>query len=339
MSFSDFSLWHLITAYVLDLIIGDPYWMPHPVRWIGSLISYLEKVLYPKKNSNTDSLIASWNLALRGGMLVTLTITIVVGTCWVAIKMLPRPLLDIFFVWLTYTLLATRSLHIETKRVIQAVETGDIEKARKKLAWLVSRDTENLDEKGVLRGTLETLSENISDGVLAPLFCIGIGGPIMGLLYKTINTLDSMIGYKNERYLYFGKIAARLDDVFNYIPARLTGVFIVSSSWIIQHLSELILKSRSVLDWKRGWQIMKRDGKALASPNSGIPQAAMAGALGIQLGGPSSYFGKIVNKPTMGDPIYPISIESYKLGVVILYLTSAIGFAISIILKLISFNL
>jgi len=325
---ADFSPWYLVMAYALDLIIGDPPWMPHPVRWIGNLINRLEKMLYPQYSA------PSWNLLFRGGALVAFTILITVGSFLLATKLLPHPLKDVFLVWVTYTLLATRSLHIETRRVIKALEKGDIEEARKALSWLVSRDTEKLDEKGILRGTLETLSENISDGIIAPLFYIGIGGPLLGLLYKTINTLDSMIGYKNERYYYFGRIAARLDDIFNYIPARLTGIFIVSSAWILQFVSESI-SLRSSLDWKRGWYIMKRDGRLLASPNAGIPQAAMAGVLGIQLGGPTLYFGRILNKPTIGDPIHPLSLESYKLGVIILYLSSVTGLLMSVILELI----
>ena len=329
MWFVDFSPWYLVIAYTLDLIIGDPPWMPHPVRWIGNLIARLENILYPQNSA------PSWNLMLRGGVLVGLTVLITVGSFWLIAKVLPHPLRDVFLVWTTYTLLATRSLHIETRRVIDALEKGDIEGARKALSWLVSRDTENLDEKGILRGTLETLSENISDGIVAPLFYIGIGGPLLGLFYKAINTLDSMIGYKNERYYYFGRIAARFDDIFNYIPARLTGIFIVSSAWILQFANEYI-PIRGSMDWKRGWHIMKRDGRLLPSPNAGIPQAAMAGVLGVQLGGPTSYFGRIFDKPTMGDPIHALSVEAYRLGVVNLYLSSILSLLMSVMLGVIS---
>jgi adenosylcobinamide-phosphate synthase len=195
---------------------------------------------------------------------------------------------------------------------------GDLQRARKELSWLVSRDTENLSGDKILKATVETLSENISDGVIAPLFYMGLGGPFIGLFYKAVNTLDSMVGYRNERYLYFGKVAARLDDLMNFIPARLSGFLVILSAWILQ-------KWGYAVNWKSGLEIMRRDGRLLSSPNAGIPMAAMAGVLGASLGGTASYFGKIVNKPIIGDNINSLSVSSYRLGVRILYGSSLAG--------------
>lgn len=317
----EFSPWHLFLAYVLDLVVGDPRWMPHPVRWIGRLILFLEKILYPNAGISNPL-----GLILRGGILVVATISLVVASYIVVVMLIPRILQDFFIIWLTSTLIATRSLHEETSSVIDSLKERNLDKARKKLSWLVSRDTKYLDERGVLRATVETLSENISDGIIAPLFYIGVGGPLFGLVYKTVNTLDSMVGYKNERYFYFGKIAARFDDILNYIPARLSGALIIASSWILQ-------KFQYSLNWKMGLKIMQRDGRLLESPNAGIPQAAMAGVLGITLGGPASYFGKTVNKPVIGDAICPFNIDSYNKAVVILYLSSFTGLILAMLLR------
>ncbi|MGC8719267.1 MAG: adenosylcobinamide-phosphate synthase CbiB [Thermodesulforhabdaceae bacterium] len=321
----EFSAWHLLAAYGLDLIIGDPRWMPHPIRWIGALISGVEKRLYPQVD---ETPVKPRILIAKGGLLVISTLIVTLGSYFAIVLILPRPVLDIFYIWFASTLIATRSLHTETARVIKALEEGDLQKARRELSWLVSRDTENLDHDKVLKSTLETLSENISDGVIAPIFYLGIGGPILGLLYKTVNTLDSMVGYRNDRYLYFGKIAARFDDLLNFIPARLSGLLIVFSAWILH-------KWRYDFDWRRGLKIMHRDGRLLSSPNAGIPIAAMAGLLGVSLGGPTSYFGKVVNKPVIGDDINPLSENSYKLAVISLYVSSLEGLFLAMGLRFI----
>lgn len=320
----EFSIWQLVTAYVIDLIIGDPKWMPHPVRWIGSVISFLETKLHPPSGSFHHK---PWSLIIKGGMLVVITVFIALGGYRIIVAILPRGLEEIFVIWFTSTLIATKSLHKETSLVVDALEKEDIDEARRKLSWLVSRDTEHLDKEEILKATVETLSENISDGIIAPLFYIGLGGPILGLFYKTVNTLDSMVGYKNERYFHFGKIAARLDDILNYIPARISGVLIIISARIIE-------RRRKTISWRRGFQIMQRDGRLLSSPNAGIPQAAIAGVLGVTLGGRASYFGKVINKPVMGDPVNPLTITSYRIAVIILYLSSLMGLIISVILRL-----
>ncbi|MCX7823366.1 MAG: adenosylcobinamide-phosphate synthase CbiB [Syntrophobacterales bacterium] len=319
----EFHPWHLLVAYLLDLIIGDPPWMPHPVRWIGNLISFIERRLYPLNSLSSSK---HWKLVTKGGFLVGLTILITLGVYGLVIHILPRPLSDFFNIWLAFTLIATKSLHTETAGVIKVLEQSSIEEARKKLSWLVSRDTEKLDREGILKATIETLSENISDGIIAPLFYLGLGGPLLGLLYKTVNTLDSMVGYRNERYLYFGKIAARVDDIMNFIPARLSGALIIFSAWILQRF-------RYDVDWRRGLFIMRRDGHLLSSPNAGIPQSAMAGVIGVKLGGVASYFGKTVEKPTIGDSVREISNASYRLAVGILYLTSLAGLLLAIGLR------
>jgi len=273
----------MILGYVLDLLIGDPEFLPHPIRLIGWLISRGEKLMRSILPRNE----------IMAGLILTLGVTgatfaIALGLLAGA-RMISPALEFILQVLFCYQILATRSLNIESLRVHRPLASGDLEGARFALSRIVGRDTQNLDEQQITKATVETVAENTSDGVIAPLIFIAIGGAPLGFLYKAINTLDSMIGYKNDRYLYFGRFAARLDDVANWLPARLTGCLMILAS------------SLSGLDMRNAQRIYRRDRNNHASPNSAKPESAAAGALNIQLAGDATYFGQLVKKPTIGD--------------------------------------
>jgi adenosylcobinamide-phosphate synthase len=225
--------------------------------------------------------------------------------------------------WLAASCLALRSLHLESKAVIEALAEGDLGTARQALSMIVGRETAQLDEDEILRATIETVAENASDGVIAPLFYLCLGGPVAALLYKAVNTLDSMIGYKNEHYLQFGRVAAQLDDLLNWIPARLTGLLLVAAAWL------------TGLNGRGAWQIMRRDAHLHASPNAGWPEAAAAGALNLRLGGDAVYFGERITKPTFGDPgdnSAPISLGHYQQMIRLLYVSAFLGLLAALLL-------
>lgn len=308
-------------AYILDLILGDPHWFPHPVRFIGKLITMLEGLLYRFKCKK-----------FTGGVLAVLTIAITFIVSFTLAKI--SVVLEIFFL---YTTLATKSLASEGFRVCKVLVEGDIEKAKKELSYLVSRDTENMNVVQITRSVLETISENSVDGVIAPMFFAFVGSLFsidgvslalpFAMGYKAINTLDSMVGYKNEKYMDFGTVSARIDDIANFIPARLSGGLIIP-------IAAFILR----YDYKSAWRIFFRDRLNHSSPNSGNSEAAFAGALGVQFGGKTSYFGKIHNKPTIGDKLKNFGIPDVKKGIRLLYVTSWVGMVIfTIIYSLISY--
>lgn len=308
----------LSAAYLVDWIFGDPHNYPHPVKLIGKAIHFFEKKIMCCEYS-------PFKQRLLGGIL---SILIVSGTgilTWFIIKATEwvHPILSsIATIFFSYTTLATRNLYDEVKKVIEILEKGDLTLARKYTGFLVSRDTDNLDEKEILRALIETVSENISDGIIAPLFYLSIGGPSLAMSYKALNTLDSMIGYKNERYQYLGWASARGDDLANFIPARITAFLLILSSFIMGK------------NWKRSLKVIWRDGRKNPSPNSGYPEAAVAGALDIQLGGKNFYFGIPQGKPLIGDPIKSINLNKIKESLYLMIVTSLIGFIISILINI-----
>jgi adenosylcobinamide-phosphate synthase len=232
-------------------------------------------------------------------------------------------------IYLTATTIALRELIASARLVIESVKDGALDASRKKLAMIVGRDTGNLTEDGVMRATVETLAENLSDGVIAPIFYLTLGGIPLAIAYKAINTLDSMVGYKNERYIRFGWAAARLDDIANFIPARITGMFIVIAAFLYSLFRE---PANSMSVARKALSVMRRDGRNHTSPNSGIPEAAMAGALGLRLGGPSTYRGVVVEKPYIGDEMGTNSIAASESAVALVSLASFLSVVTAAIL-------
>ena len=287
-------------AYVLDLIFGDPQNVVHPVQVIGKIISTGEKILLRKKYK-----------FLAGAVLNIFTVSITYTLMYLISKSVK---ISVFFmiieIYLMYTIFSINSLAREGNRVYRILKEGDIEKARKDLSYLVSRDTEMMDEKMIIRSTMETISENTVDGIVAPMFYMFLGGMPLAMAYKAINTLDSMVGYKNEKYMEFGKFSAKVDDVANFIPARITGILIVLASMILGY------------DYKNSLKIFLRDRKNHSSPNSAHSEASVAGALGVQFGGKVSYFGKEIDKPTIGDKTKEFELEDIRKNIRIMYVTS-----------------
>lgn len=279
----------MIIGFILDLIIGDPVNWPHIVRWYGRLIALLDGGLYRLKNKR-----------LGGTILVVVVLAIVASVSlsveYIAFRIHPF----LFFIIdgiLCWQCLAVKSLRDETLKVYKPLKDNDIEASRYAVSMVVGRDTESLDISGVTRACVETIAENTSDGIGAPLIYMGIGGGVLSCIYKAVNTMDSMIGYKNDRYINFGTCAARLDDVVNYIPARLTAFAMILAAYICG------------MDGSNAWRIFKRDRYKHASPNSAQTESVMAGALGVRLAGDASYFGKVHKKEYIGDALREIEVE------------------------------
>ena len=277
----------LLLGFCIDLLLGDPRWLYHPVQAIGALISHLEPPLrraFPRR------------LRLAGAVLViaVVAITGIVtgGVLFLLFRLHPVAgfVGETIVCWL---ILATKSLRTESMKVVKALETGTLDDGRKAVSMIVGRDTEHLSEEEVLKAAVETVAENASDGILAPLLFAAVLGPVGGMCYKAGNTMDSMVGYKNDRYLDFGRAAAKVDDVLNFLPARISGFL-------------MCLAAYCGFDGKNAFRIFFRDRKNHASPNSAHTEAACAGALGLQLGGTHDYFGKPVVKPTIGDDLRPV---------------------------------
>ncbi len=281
--------YQLLIAIVLDQLCGDPRWLPHPVRLIGTACTTFEKL--------SRAILPS----LAAGLATVLMVLSVTGLAtWGLIygaNLLHPWLGTAMGTLLLYTTIAARDLVRHSRAVHTALAARDLAEARQRVAMIVGRDTANLDEKGVARAAVESVAESMVDGITAPLFFAVLGGPLAAMLYKAVNTMDSMFGYKNERYLQFGRVAARLDDAANFIPARLTSLLIPAAAFFLR------------LDLKRSLYILFRDRLNHASPNSAHSEAAVAGALGVQLGGTNSYFGRPVVKPTIGDATRPIEAD------------------------------
>lgn len=305
-------------GFVLDLMFGDPIWLYHPVRLIGKLIGLLEKVLYKEGVENKS-------LFVRGIFLWILTVGISAGipvfVLWTVGKISPVLLFLVETFW-CYQILATRSLKTESMKVYDALKTGTIEDARYAVSMIVGRDTKALTEEGVTKAAVETVAENTSDGIIAPLFYLMIGGAGLGFFYKAVNTMDSMIGYKNDRYLYFGRAAAKMDDVLNWIPARLSAFLMIGATGIVS------LTDRSHFHIKQAWKIYRRDRHNHKSPNAAQTEAVCAGALSVQLAGNAYYFGKLYEKPYIGDPIRKIEIQDIVRANRLLYVSAWMGLLI-----------
>lgn len=304
----------LSTAYMADWILGDPQRYPHPVKLIGGAIRLLENTFLRWGGSPIRQ-------RLLGGILAVLIVAGAGTATWAIIRMAEyiHPILScIGTVFFAYTTLATRNLHDEVRGVTRSLERRDLPRARKEVGHLVSRDTNHLEEKDVCRALIETVSENTSDGIIAPLFYLAIGGPPLAMAYKALNTLDSMVGYPNERYRYLGWASARADDVANVIPARMTALIFILASFILRK------------NWRGAWKVAWRDGRNHVSPNSGYPEAAVAGALGIQLGGMDSYFGVWKGKPLIGEPKRGIDIGKVKESLHLMIGASFIGALIAV---------
>lgn len=290
----------IAVAFGMDLIFGDPKFIPHPVTGIGKLVSFLEKKLIHLKNQKL------WGMVMNIAV-----VAIVSGLAYIASKFY---FAELYFM---YTVFATKSLSEEGIKIYKLLKLGVLEAARKKLSYLVTRNTENMDSKTVIRSTMETLSENITDAITAPLFYMIIGGLPLAMAYKAINTMDSMVGYKNEKYINFGWFSAKLDDIANFIPARITGGIIIP-------VAVFILK----YDYKNSFKIFRRDRKNHESPNSAHTEAAVAGALGVQFGGKTEYFGKVYEKELIGDKLKEFEPDDIFKNVRIVYMSAVTGLII-----------
>ncbi len=297
-------------GFLLDLLLGDPYWLPHPIRLIGSLISGLERKLLNRKTERNNK-----NELKNGAVLVflVLTITLCISVILIFVAYYIHPCLGVLVeMIMTYQILATKCLKVESMKVYHCLQTEGVEAAREAVSMIVGRDTSVLDEEGVVKAAIETVAENTSDGVIAPMLYTAIGGPILGFFYKTVNTMDSMVGYKNEKYLYFGRAAAKLDDLVNYIPARISAYLMICASFI----------GGKSFNGRQAYKIYKRDNRKHASPNSAQTESVCAGALGIRLAGDACYFGKIVKKPFIGDALRSVEYEDIKRVNKLMYMTS-----------------
>lgn len=300
----------LFCGFLADLAVGDPRWLYHPVRLIGAAISFLEKHLrsiFPKTEKGERT---------AGAFLVVLicAFSAAVPLCLLFAAYRIHTILGVIVEsFLCYQMLAVKSLKTESMRVYHELQKKDLKGARYAVSMIVGRDTEALDETGVTKAAVETVAENTSDGIIAPLFYMAVGGPVLMWLYKGINTMDSMVGYKNDRYLHFGRCAAKLDDLANYIPARISAILMVVGACV------------SGLNGRSAWKIFKRDRFNHASPNSAQTEAVMAGALEIQLAGNAVYFGKLHEKPTIGDAVRPVEPEDIRRANHLLYVSAALG--------------
>ena len=313
------SLAALVIGFCIDLLVGDPHGFPHPVVLIGKCISVLERALRhicPKTPSGERAA-----GAILWGAVVIVSTAVPALLLWLSGLVSPwlRLALESVMCW---QILAVKSLRDESMKVYDALESGDLAASRHAVSMIVGRDTDRLDDAAVTRAAVETVAENSSDGVIAPLFYLAIGGAPLGLCYKAVNTLDSMAGYKNDKYLYFGRFAAKTDDVFNFIPAVFSGLIMVLASFICG------------FNGKNAWKIFLRDRHNHSSPNSAKTEAVCAGALEIQLAGDAWYFGKLHKKPTLGDPLRPVEAEDIRRANRLMYATAFLTLLLAAALRL-----
>ncbi len=314
-----YSIAAFIIGYILDLILGDPYWLPHPVRFMGTLIGKTEKLVRMHFPNNPKGLI------MGGAILVFAVLTVCTLIPFFLLYLLYRYVPWLGFIaesFMCYQILATKCLKVESMRVYHSLKKGDLNEARYQVSMIVGRDTRILNETGVTKAAVETVAENTSDGVVAPMIYLAIGGPVLGFFYKAVNTMDSMIGYKNDAYLYLGRFAAKLDDAVNYLPARISAVLMIMACPF------------AGLDFNSAIRIYRRDKRKHASPNSAQTEAVCAGAMHIQLAGDAYYFGKLYKKPTIGDNVRNIETEDIKRANKLLYAASFIAVILLTLIRL-----
>lgn len=312
-----------VCGFVLDLVFGDPHALPHPIRLIGTLIAGLEKKLLKLQMRDEKKEF------YKGILLVVLVLfsTGAVAALVLVVAYWLHPVAGIVVESvMTYQILATKCLKDESMKVYQSLNEQGLEAGRVAVSMIVGRDTNVLDEIGVVKAAVETVAENTSDGVIAPMLYTALGGPIVGFVYKAVNTMDSMVGYKNDKYLYFGRAAAKLDDVINFIPARISAYLMIAAAYI----------GGKAFDGKRAYHIYKRDRRNHASPNSAQTESVCAGALGIQLAGDASYFGKVVKKPYIGDAHRAVEREDIVRVNRLMYVTAVISEVLCLVIMFVS---
>lgn len=310
-----YHIFAFIAGFVLDLLIGDPHFIPHPVRLIGSLISFLDKGLNCDAGYNISEKKLNIIKYKRGMLLAftvifaTFAISVIIIVAAYSINLYAGVIAEAVMTW---QILATKCLRVESMRVYDALRTDGVDAGRRAVSMIVGRDTSVLDAAGVTRAAVETIAENTSDGVIAPMLYTAIGGPVLGFVYKAVNTMDSMLGYKNDKYMYFGRFAARLDDVVNFIPARISAYLMIAAAFI----------GGRQFDGRNAYRIFKRDRFNHASPNSAQTESVCAGALRVQLAGDAVYFGKLVKKKYIGDGMREIEYEDIKRANRLMYITA-----------------
>lgn len=316
----------ILLGSIIDLFLGDPMWLVHPVQIIGKLISLLESKLLPQDHAGNNS-------PFLKGMLLWIVVVLATAISSLAVLFIsfaisPYLLLAVMGI-MSWQCIAARSLVVAAMKVYKALSLEDIDLARKEVSMIVGRDTEALDEKGIARAAVETVAENTNDGVICPLFFLMLGGPVLAFIYKAVSTMDSMIGYKNDKYIYFGRFAAKADDVFAFIPARVSAVLMILATGVMQIIHGALSffkiagdsrpESENVYSMKDAGKIFIRDRFNHASPNSAQCESVCAGALGLRLAGPTSYFGKIHDKPYIGDAKREIDKEDIRRSCVLMY--------------------
>lgn len=311
--------WAVLGGFVLDAVFGDPAWLPHPVVLMGRCISKLEKTLRTALPKTPQGELLGGGIVAAVLPLGTLLLT--GASCWLAAKLHPLLGLALQMFWCGQAL-AARGLVQESMNVYKELKKEDLPAARKAVARIVGRDTQNLTAEGVTKAAVETVAENTSDGVIAPLLYMLAGGAPLALTYKAINTMDSMLGYKNEKYLYFGRCAAKLDDAANWLPSRLAGLLWAAAA---------ALTGNSAAG---AYKIWRRDQHNHASPNSAQTESACAGALGVQLAGPAYYFGEYYDKPTIGDPLRPIEPQDIVRANRMMYAESVLALVLGLAVRL-----
>lgn len=311
-------------GFILDMLLGDPYFFPHPVRLMGNIIGKTENWLRRESIGHRQDKAAAESARdtakeFRQGVCLVGLITVSVPIAAALLLLLAYRV----HVWagvaaeaiMTYQLLAAKCLKVESMKVYECLKDDRLADARKAVSMIVGRDTDCLDEEGIAKAAIETVAENTSDGVIAPMLYTALGGPVLGFWYKAVNTLDSMVGYKNETYLYFGRTAARLDDAANYLPSRISAYIMIFAAFLCG----------KQFSGKRAYAVYKRDRRNHASPNSAQTESVCAGALGIRLAGNASYFGKVVKKPYIGDALRKVEFEDIRLANRLMYLTAWIS--------------